>query len=255
MESTFKADQDDLLNRLAQGVTAQKFSLQNGDEIVVHQGQVIVTAKPRTRPDLAYIKVESLTSLAQLAIGLNEIESADDSLPKMAIQVYSPHAVKVLDLSEPEKHQCVVQAIAALPDLSVLREFVPLEVALIQLREGFQPGQGVESLSEQFSSVRIEDLTELRDDGVSMAVGAKTRIVSEKRGSEAATVFNLELSPLRTFPEVEVVPSIFTMRWKRSGNTVLVRLIEQQQGAWRLKQMQVIQKFLQNLLPEALILV
>jgi len=131
----------------------------------------------------------------------------------------------------------------------------PLEAALIQLREGFQPGQGVESLSEQFSSVRIEDLTELRDDGTSMAVGTKTRIVNEKRGSEAATVFNLEMSPLRTFPEVEVVSSVFTMRWRRNGNTVSVRLIEQQQGAWRLKQMQVIQEFLQELLPEALILV
>lgn len=249
MESTFKADQDDLLNRLAQGVTAQKFSLQNGDEIVVHQGQVIVTAKPRTRPTLDMIKVESLASLAQLVVGLNE------STPKIAIQISAPHFVKVLDLSEPEKHQRVVEAIAPLPDLLMLKDFVPLEVALIQLREGFQPGQGVESLSEQFSSVRIEDLTELRDDGVSMAVGAKTRIVSEKRGSEAATVFNLELSPLRTFPEVEVVPSIFTMRWKRNGNTVLVRLIEQQQGAWRLKQMGAIQEFLEELLPEALILV
>lgn len=253
MESTFKADQHDLLNRLAQGVTAQKFSLQDGGEIVVHQGQVIARAEPRTRPTLDMIKVESLTSLTQLAIGLNE--STGDSVPKMAIQVFAPHAVKVLDLSEPEKYQCVIQAVAALPDLSVLREFVPLEMALIQLREGFRPGQGVESLSEQFSSVRIEDLTELRDDGVSMAVGAKTRIVSEKRGSEAATVFNMELSPLRTFPEVEVVPSVFTMRWKRNENTVLVRLIEQQQGAWRLKQMQVIQEFLQNLLSEALILV
>lgn len=254
MESTLKADQNDLLDRLARGVQAQKFLLQNGDEIVVHQGQVIVEAEPRTRPDLDTIKVESLTSLAQLAIGLNE--SADDSAPKMAIQVYSPYAVKVLDLSEPEKYQCVVQAVAALPDLSVLKEFVPLEAALIQLREGFQPGPGVESLSEQFSSVRIEDLTELRDDGTSMAVGTKTRIVNEKRGSEAATVFNLELSPLRTFPEeVEVVPSIFTMRWKRNGNTVLVRLIEQQHGLWRLKQMRVIQEYLQELLPEALILV
>lgn len=65
----------------------------------------------------------------------------------------------------------------------------------------------------------------------------------------------VQLSPLRTFPEVEVVPSVFTMRWKRNENTVLVRLIEQQQGAWRLKQMQVIQEFLQNLLSEALILV
>ena len=249
MESTFKADQGDLLNRLAEGVTAQKFSLQDGDEVVVYQGRVISIAKPRTRPALDCIKVESLTSLTQLVTGLNE------STPKMAIQVFAPHAVKVLDLSEPEKYQCVVQAVAGLPELSVLKEFVPLETALIQLREGFQPGTGVESLSEQFSSVRIEDLTELRDDGVSMAVGAKTRIVNEKRGSEAATVFDLELSPLRTFPEVEVVSSIFTMRWKRSGNTVLVRLIEQQQGAWRLKQMGAIQEYLQELLPEALILV
>lgn len=253
MESTFKADQDDLLSRLAQGVTAQKFLLQDGQEIVLHQGQVIVTAKPRTRPTLDTIEVESLASLAQLVIGLTE--SSGDFVSKLAIQVYSPHAVKVLDLSEPEKHQCVVQAVAALPELSVLKEFVPLETALIQLREGFQPGPGVESLSEQLSSVRIEDLTELRDDGVSMAVGAKTRIVSDKRGSEAATVFNLELSPLRTFPEAEIEPTVFTMRWKRNGNTVLVRMIEQQHGVWRLKQMQAIQEFLQDLLPEALILV
>ncbi len=249
MESTFSTAQDGLLDRLARGVTAQKFSLQDGDELVVYQGQVIATAKPRTRPTLDLVKVESLASLALLVAGLNE------STPKIAIQISAPHFVKVLDLSESEKHQRVAEAIAPLPDLSMLKEFVPLETALIQLREGFQPGPGIESLSEQFSSVRIEDLTELRDDGTSMAVGARTRIVSEKRGSEVATVFNLELNPLRTFAEVSVVPSIFTMRWKRNGNTVSVRLVEQQYGAWRLKQMQVVQEYLQELLPEALILV
>lgn len=42
---------------------------------------------------------------------------------------------------------------------------------------------------------------------------------------------------------------------KREINIKVVLMIEQQQGAWRLKQMQVIQEFLQNLLSEALILV
>lgn len=247
MEATFKADQDALLNRLAAGSEAKTFKLQNGTEYLVWNGQILGQAEPRTRFAMDRISVESLESFAAL---VQKCSNREDFL----VQVIRPNCVVLSDVAEPEKHQTVAQASATLPTLHLLNEFVLLESALMSLREGFQPGVGVESLSEQLSSVRIEDLTELRDDGVSMAVGTKTRIVSEGK-KETATVFSLELSPIRTFSEVEIVPSLFTMRWKRNGNNVLVRLIEQEHNAWRLAQMNAVAAHLKELLPDATILV
>lgn len=247
MESVFKADQDALLNRLAAGSKTKTFRLQNGTEYLVWNGQILGQAEPRTRLAMDTISVESLESFAELVRG-----RSDDK--NFLVQVLRPGCVVLRDVAEPEKYQTVVQVGVALPALNLLSEFVSLESALMELRQGFQSGAGVESLSEQLSSVKIEDLTELRDDGVSMAVGNKTRIVSEGK-KETATVFSLELSPIRTFPEVEIVPSLFTMRWKRNGNNVLVRLIEQQHSAWRLAQMNAVAAHLKELLPDATILV
>jgi hypothetical protein len=55
-------------------------------------------------------------------------------------------------------------------------------------------------------------------------------------------------------PEIEALPSMFMMRWRRDGEAIRVRLIEQQEGAWRLLQKQKIQTYLQSLLPDCSIL-
>jgi len=44
------------------------------------------------------------------------------------------------------------------------------------------------------------------------------------------------------------------MRWRQDGEGIRVRLIEQQEGAWRLLQKQKIQTYLQSLLPDCSIL-
>jgi len=251
MESIFKADQGTLLEQLAAAGESKLFDLKDGRQVLVHQGQVLETANSRTRPDLDRVCVESLDSFAQFAVGLAE----DGENSKFLVQVDGTARVTIKDVSEPEKHQVIFEARCInLLSLTMLHDFVSLETALIQLREGFKPTDMVESLTEQLSSIKIEDLTELKDDGVSLSVGTRTRIVGEGK-KETATVFNIELSPIRTFAEAGIVPSKFTMRWKRDGNSVKIRLIEQQHNAWRLAQMKAVAEYLNNLLPDLLVVV
>ncbi len=70
-----------------------------------------------------------------------------------------------------------------------------------------------------------------------------------------ASIDKVELSPLRTFPEVEVVPSTFMVRVKRKGNEGQVRLVEMQRLQWEYQQKQAVANYLRNLLPEVTILV
>lgn len=249
MESTLKMDQDALIAQLQKAQGSEVVKLQDGRELVVYQGQVISESTRNVRFDLACLSVESLESVAQLAVGLSEGANKG-----FIVQVVNPSRLTVVDVTEPLKHQTVISAKPLLPLISVISEFVPLETALIELRNAFIQGPMVDQLTEELSSVKVTDLTELNDDGRSMSVGIKTRITSG-RNSEQATVFNIELTPIRTFAGVEAVPSIFTMRWKRSGTTVLVRLVEQMPHEWRLKQMTAVQAHLNELLPDLLVLV
>jgi len=53
---------------------------------------------------------------------------------------------------------------------------------------------------------------------------------------------------------VIAIPGVFTMRWKREGAEIKIRLIEQNAHKWRFAQMQEIKSFLEIQLPEAIIL-
>lgn len=244
MESTFTADQGQLLQAIVDSAAAEVIKLQDGKEVVVVQGKVIVEAQPRVRPALSRIDVESLASLAEVVLTATE--------ENLIIRVVSPSQVYVIDVKEAEKHQTVAIANATFPVASMLTQYVSLEQALTEIRECFEQTKAVESLADTLRTTKIEDITELTDNGMGMNVSVKSRVSNGK--SSDSTAFNLELTSIRTFAEVEALPGIFTMRWKRDGDKINVRLIEQQSHRWRFAQMGVIKTHLTELLPEVTIL-
>lgn len=251
MESTLAVDQDALIRAVQNAVEAKSFKLQDGKEVLVCQGQIVAEAQPRVRPALSRVDVESLASLAQIANTkgvLDESRVGED----FVIRVVSPSQVYVIDVKQSEKHQVVAIAGALLPTASVLRNYVSLEQALTEIRECFEQGEMIESLADTLRTTKIENITELTDNGMGMNVSVKSRVSNGKQAD--STAFNLELTPIRTFAEVEALPGVFTMRWKRDGDKINVRLIEQQSHRWRHAQMSEIKSYLQKLLPEATIL-
>lgn len=224
-------------------VEPRTFIAQDGTQLVFVDGEMVKEIPRQTRADLAFTKVETLASLVTLAGGLRGAEAGQPI--DYFVRIDAPSLVSVIDATEPTKHQIVIQASAKCPEAGVLRGFVSLDQTLIELRESFVQTPDVEQLSEIISTVKIEDLAELVDNGMSREVSVKSRVTSGKKGD--STVVNLTLIPIRTFYEVEPVPSQFTMRWKREGEKdVKIRLIEQLSHEWRYKQMQVIAEFLNS---------
>lgn len=221
-------------------MTPLSLRTQDGREMVFINGTLQEVIPRQTRTDLAFIKVETLDSMVKLVP-----PTMEGHLSPYIVRIDSPRLVSVVDISEPTKHQTIIQAGAQCPDAGVLKGFVSLDQTLIELRECFVQTPDVEQLSEIISTVKIEDLAELVDNGLSREVSVKSRVTSGKKGD--STVVNLTLIPIRTFYEVEPVPSQFTMRWKREGEKdVKIRLIEQLSHEWRYKQMQVIAEFLNS---------
>lgn len=265
MESTMKVDQDALLDKLGKAEKTEAFDLQDGRQVLVYQGKVIDTALWPTRRLLACIYVESLASLVQLVqeevaqemVVEDESGKEKASIPcRYLLRVNSPDEVAFIDVTESERHQQIGCAKATLPKVELIGNYVSLEATLISLRENFEQTDLVQEMIDELSSMKIEDLAELKDDGRSMAVTFNAKIVSEGRQA-TATVKQLSLSPLRTFPEegIEIVPNDFLMRWKRNGNNIQVMLAESLHHRWRLEQMRVVQKYLQEALPEVPVLV
>lgn len=244
MESTFKEDQGQLLRAIQAGEIAQSLKLIDGKEIIAYQGKIVAEAEPRVRPALSRIDVETLASLAELVLVKTEEE--------LIIKVNSPHQVMVMDVKEAEFHQNLVMATAQFHKAEMLIAYVSLEHALTEIRECFEQTEMVESLADTLRTTKIEDITELTDNGMGMNVSVRSRVTSGSRSSDS-TVFNLGLTPIRTFYEVVAVPGVFTMRWKRDGDKINVRLIEQQPHKWRYLQMASIATFLKESLPETTI--
>lgn len=219
-------------------VEPRTFTAQDGTQLVFVDGELVKEIPRPYRADLAFVKVETLGSLVKLIP-----PAMEGHLSPYIVRIDSPRLVSVVDVTEPTKHQTIIQAGAQCPEAGVLKGFVSLDQTLIELRECFVQTPDVEQLSEIISTVKIEDLAELVDNGLSREVSVKSRVTSGKKGD--STIVNLTLIPIRTFYEVAPVPSQFTMRWKREGEKdVKIRLIEQLSHEWRYKQMQVIAEFL-----------
>lgn len=147
--------------------------------------------------------------------------------------------------------ECTPQGLPAIP---ILKEPVSLDDALIQMQQCFEQDAEVDKVVDVLSTVKIEDLAELKDSGTSKEVVVTARVTGGKKNSDA-NVQGLSLKPLRTFPEVDIVPSLFSFRWQRKGDTVLARLIERQHHLWRYQQCQAVAERLRELLPEVRVLV
>ena len=242
MESTFTEDQGQLINAIIDSAKPEVIKLQDGRQIVVVKGMIVEAAQPRVRPSLSQLSVATLTSFAHM------MKKNSDAI----VRIDSPSQVVAIDIREPELHQVVILARAELRVPTMLSHYVSLETALTEVRECFNQTPMIEQLSDTLRTTKIEDITELTDNGLGMNVSIKSRVTSGKDAD--STVFNLGLTPIRTFYEVDAVPGVFTMRWKREGAEIKVRLIEQVAHKWRHDQMVNIKTFLTELLPEVTIL-
>lgn len=254
----------ELIETIQKSKGVQEFSIPQGGKALVAADGEVHTYYPKTKLQereeeraLAKPSVVALSTLAGLAEYAEKVVGLDDKIDNLnsfVIKVIGPSEVQLWDYQDETCPRHYVNCKpAGLPGISVLFEFVGLDDGLIQMQECFEQDSEVNKVVEVLSTVKIEDLVELTDNGVSREITVRARVTGGKDGD--ANVQGLVLKPLRTFPELDIKPSQFSFRWIRKGNTVVVRLVERQHHLWRYNQCQAIAEFLKALLPEARILV
>lgn len=247
---------ENLIDTIQKSAKPSEFSLPDSGKAIVLPNGHIYNYYPKSEKELRDEKIRAqsveLRSLQGLADFVKPLMNDDSAF---VIKVEGPASVTLWDYSDETDR--IVHAIvipAGLPEIPILESPVSLDDALIQMQRCFEQDTGVDEVVDILSTVKIEDLAELKDTGVSKEVVIRARVTGGKKGD--ANVQGLMLKPLRTFPEIEIEPSAFSFRWQRVGEKdVKARLIERQHHLWRYDQCQVIAVKIKELLPGIAVLV
>jgi hypothetical protein len=111
-------------------------------------------------------------------------------------------------------------------------EWMPPEAFIIAVNALFIPTPDRDALLHFISKLKIENETNIIDDGISQAATAR---VGVKGGltETASAPSRLPLKPFRTFREIEQPESEFIFRMKTDGGDVRLALFEADGGAWK----------------------
>lgn len=181
----------------------------------------------RIKPHVTHpsrICVTGLDSIVKLV--RNELDMFDN-LP-LFIRVDGARNVTVFSTYDDEMDRdSLYEASCDVPDF---REgFREQELAIIELRSKFAPGDGVDYLLDLISRINKENGVTTKDNGVSQEVEARTGISLKQMVQVKPRV---KLRPYRTFLEVEQPESEFILRLDNDGD---VGLFEADGGMWKMQ--------------------
>ncbi|PEM89493.1 hypothetical protein [Bacillus toyonensis] len=185
-------------------------------------------------PTPAEIVLRSLSGL------VSYVKSEFDTAESLMIHIENPTTVSVFTAVNGDKRRSVyIQAQASIPRFG-FSNFHDREEFNIALQSGFVQNTHRDIVLKVVGTVVEGAVKEIGDDGVSQAVTAKTSVANRENVKVPNPV---ELSPYRTFVEVEQPESKFVFRMREG---VLCGLFEADGGAWKLEAMNNIKEYLNN---------
>lgn len=189
-------------------------------------------------PTPAEVVVRSLSGL------VGYVKSEFDTAEPLMIHIENPTTVSCFTAVNGDKARSTyIQAQASTPRFN-FGSFYDREEFNIALQSGFVQNDHRDIVLQVVGTVVENDVKEIGDDGVSQAVTVKTGVAS--RGN--AKVPNpVQLSPYRTFVEVEQPESKFVFRMREGARC---GLFEADGGAWKLEAMNNIKDYLNNALAQ-----
>lgn len=170
----------------------------------------------------------------------------DKRYGKMVLHVTSPtRVVFYSSLDDERKREYTAEAVAQVPDFR-FGHFYDHESFCIGLQSKFVDDPHTDrALLLKFAGTAVSGtLAEYGDDGISQKASIKTGIASK---GEAIVPNPVVLKPFRTFIEVEQPASHFIFRMKDHGG-IQCALFEADGGAWKLKAMDGIHRYLEEAL-------
>ncbi|MGH1093087.1 hypothetical protein ACQVUB_26700 [Bacillus mycoides] len=183
-------------------------------------------------PTPAEVVVRSLSGL------VSYVKSEFDTAEPLMIHIENPTTVSVFTAVNGDKRRSTyIQAQASTPRFN-FGSFYDREEFNIALQSGFVQNQHRDIVLKVVGTVVEGAVKEIGDDGVSQAVTAKTSVANRENVKVPNPV---ELSPYRTFVEVEQPESKFVFRMREGARC---GLFEADGGAWKLEAMNNIKKYL-----------
>lgn len=183
------------------------------------------------------IKATTLTSLVDYLY-----QSGEELRERMIIQVVSETKVKLYSglLKERDREE-LFEVNAMLPAFVYGREY-DQEEFIVYMQSCFAQGADRESVMLLASNIVDTQQAEYSDDGITQQAVIKTGITTK---GKALVPNPVSLIPYRTFMEVEQPESKFIFRITEGrGGAPAFKLVEADGGAWKIKAMENVRRFL-----------
>ncbi|SDM15492.1 hypothetical protein [Sediminibacillus halophilus] len=183
-------------------------------------------------PRPAAIEVNTLSGLVEYLL------SNFDTEENLMIHVESPTEVSVFSKTNKNKERRHwIKAEAMVPNFSYDR-FYDTESFNIKLQSAFVPNDDRKALLKLASNVQEENVRSTGDDGTSQVVTAKVGVTTV---ADVKVPNPVTLAPRRTFVEIDQPESEFIFRMQEGPKCAL---FEADGGAWKIKAMKSIRKYL-----------
>lgn len=216
-----------------------------------------------TGREFAFDKITELKPTIPQGIETYTLTSVIDYVLKIPDEFYnalnSPFLIHVKDYKSVElfapatkkekERKLIITAQALLPRIN-FDNFMDSEKFIIMAQSMFVQGEGdIAAVMQVAGNIREERVKQSSDDGISQSVVAKSGIA---KVAEVEVPNPVDLSPFRTFAEIEQPPSPFVFRMKDGPS---MALFEADGGAWKNKAIQEIKEYLESKLADKAIII
>lgn len=166
----------------------------------------------------------------------------------MIIKVENPTKVSLFSgLTKERKRENLFACRAIVPKLR-FDEWYDQERFLIELQANFDVTPDLEAVLKVAGNVEAKTTTNYGDDGVSQKTTIKQGIASK---ADVLVPNPVNLTPYRTFLEVEQPESQFVFRIRDDGGRPVFKLVEAEGGLWRNEAMMNIKEYLEGKLADS----
>jgi hypothetical protein len=201
--------------------------------------------KPVHPPTPDYVRVHTLSALARyITENIDTLDDMRGSAEQLVCHVVSPEQVDLISFLNPEYRirEHYIRAEKIRVDLPI-NDWMPLDRMIMGLNSCFQANEHRDQLLQMLSGMRIDAGVTYTDDGTTQEIQTRSGIA---RVEPVSLPNPITLVPHSTFPEIEQPERGFIVRLNQEGSNIRCKLLEADNGAWRLTAMQSIAKYIQD---------
>ncbi|HIY91563.1 MAG TPA: hypothetical protein H9820_01310 [Candidatus Companilactobacillus pullicola] len=222
------------IQELSLQAAGEKIQIVDGQNYYIDSVGDLCLMKPENLANKA-ISLSTLTGLVDLVKNMKE---RDDQ--KLFVRVESPTTVNVFTaLDSYGRREWLAESNATTPNIQ-FSYFIDAEKLNIMLQSQFVQSEDRDIILKVIGNLKEENVRKASDDGVSQSVTVQSGVANV---SEVKVPNPVELSPYRTFLEIEQPSSKFIFRMRKGMQGAIFGA---DGGAWKIDAMNLIKEYLEN---------